>query len=187
MSTCAICQSPLQPGEETASCPCCQARYHAECWRENQGCAVYGCSQVPPTEARDRLEIAAAYWGREEKPCPVCGKTILAAAVRCRHCGAAFQSARPETAHEFRSRMGHQQRQPGLRMGAIWLFILCVLPCTAPLAALVGTGWYLSHRADIRGLPGVYRGLALLGLTIAAVQTLLIIGLTVLYEVWQRP
>ena len=92
---CAICQSPLGNESELVSCPECQAPYHAECWQENGGCAVYGCSQVPPTEHRQNIEIPVSYWGREKKPCPVCGTEILAAALRCRNCGTTFESALP--------------------------------------------------------------------------------------------
>jgi hypothetical protein len=43
---CGICQSQILPGESTATCPDCSQSYHAECWRENRGCAAYGCGQV---------------------------------------------------------------------------------------------------------------------------------------------
>src|SRR5512138_2081358 len=92
-SLCAICQSSLEPPSELTRCPECQSAYHADCWQENGGCAIYGCAQVPATEGRAALEIPAAYWGQEEKPCPACGRQILAAAVRCRHCGATFASS----------------------------------------------------------------------------------------------
>lgn len=42
---CSICQCPVEADEQTA-CPQCRQPYHAECWQENQGCAIYGCSQV---------------------------------------------------------------------------------------------------------------------------------------------
>src|ERR1700722_19641558 len=59
---CAICQSPLSDGEAKVACPDCHTEYHAECWQENQGCAVYGCAQVPDTEGRSALEVPTAYW-----------------------------------------------------------------------------------------------------------------------------
>lgn len=43
---CGVCQWKIQPGEESTACPACGVAYHAECWRENKGCAAYGCSQV---------------------------------------------------------------------------------------------------------------------------------------------
>src|SRR6266568_304599 len=54
---CAICQTPLGPteNEPTTTCPACDAKYHADCWLQNGGCAVYGCAQVPATEGRARI------------------------------------------------------------------------------------------------------------------------------------
>ena len=175
-AVCAICQSPVETGEGVTECPGCHARYHTDCWQENQGCAVYGCSEVPPTETLQSLEIPVSYWGQEEKPCPVCGQVILAAAVRCRHCGATFQSARPETADEFHSRAHLQNRSAGLRTSTIWLFIFCLLPCTAPLAGIVGGLWYVTHRQEYKGLPRIYESLCLLGLALAAVEIIMIVG-----------
>src|ERR1700689_4080854 len=93
---CAICQSPFAADDESTPCPACRSVYHSDCWQENGGGAGYGWPQVSPAEGRVALEIPAAYWGQEEKPCPRCKRQILAAAVRCRHCGATFSSSRPE-------------------------------------------------------------------------------------------
>jgi hypothetical protein len=55
--TCSVCQSPILPGEVTTQCPSCSQTYHAECWRENRGCAAYGCAEVG---ALDAVPAAAA-------------------------------------------------------------------------------------------------------------------------------
>ncbi len=67
---CSICQSQVLPGEATTACPDCSQSYHAECWRENRGCAAYGCAQVgaleepitdtPPQTGLEDLAVAAA-------------------------------------------------------------------------------------------------------------------------------
>jgi hypothetical protein len=44
--TCAVCLGPILPEDATTQCSCCSQVYHAECWRENHGCAAYGCPQV---------------------------------------------------------------------------------------------------------------------------------------------
>jgi predicted RNA-binding Zn-ribbon protein involved in translation (DUF1610 family) len=178
---CAICQSPILPAEKMASCPACRTAYHAECWAENLGCAVYGCSQVPATEARRELEIPAAYWGQEHKPCPSCGASILAAAVRCRACGAVFESARPQSVHEFSRQQDAASRRPGLKRTTVWLFVFSVLPCSAPVAALVGAVWYYSNRGELEGLPALYPTLSRLGLAISIGQTVLAVFAAVLY------
>jgi hypothetical protein len=43
---CGICQSSIYPDESTTICPTCGLTFHAECWKENWGCAAYGCEQV---------------------------------------------------------------------------------------------------------------------------------------------
>lgn len=182
---CAICQSPISAADATTACPSCGAKYHADCWQENQGCAVYGCEQVPATEGRETLEIPVSFWGQEEKPCPSCGQTILAAAVRCRHCGATFSSARPESSHEFRSREGRQRKLPAVRRTVIWMFVCSLLPCTALLAAIFGAVWYPAHRAEIRSLPAIFNGLCIMGIGIAVVQTVVTLVMILMYSVFR--
>lgn len=45
-SQCGVCHATIEPREESTRCPDCGAVFHVECWTENGGCAVYGCSQV---------------------------------------------------------------------------------------------------------------------------------------------
>jgi hypothetical protein len=45
-SSCGICHGMINASEETTNCPACNAQFHIECWTENGGCSVYGCSQV---------------------------------------------------------------------------------------------------------------------------------------------
>jgi hypothetical protein len=175
----------MWPQEEKTSCPDCRSAYHRECWQENGGCAVYGCAQVPPTEGRDSLEIPASYWGQENKPCPACGREILAAAMRCRHCGATFSSSRPEDRAEFQKRSEMSERMPRLRRAAVWLFIFCALPCTALFATIAGFIWYSSNREDINTLPPLYSGLCKAGLGVGAGQTALGILMLILYSAFR--
>jgi hypothetical protein len=61
---CGVCQSGIEPGESTTTCPDCGLTFHRDCWRENFGCSAYGCSQVnillPPvaTEAAEAHNAA---------------------------------------------------------------------------------------------------------------------------------
>jgi hypothetical protein len=178
---CAICLSPIGREDAPTVCPACHAVYHAECWQENGGCAVYGCSQVPATESRRAIEIPVSYWGQENKNCPKCGREILAAAVRCRHCGTTFESARPQEAGEFQQRTELAQRLPAARRTVVWLFVISVLTCLAPIGAVGGIIWYPAHREEIRSLPALYGALCKIGLTVAIGQTIALVVLTLLY------
>ncbi|MCB0722935.1 MAG: hypothetical protein KDC42_11600 [Ignavibacteriae bacterium] len=42
---CGYCQSPIKNEAETVVCPGCGTPYHKDCWKENKGCAVYGCNE----------------------------------------------------------------------------------------------------------------------------------------------
>src|SRR5436853_6536385 len=109
---CAICKSGIEADDALVTCRACKAPYHADCWEENRGCAIYGCEQAPPTEALRSVEIPLSYWGQEKNACPACGAAIMAVAVRCRQCGAEFSSMRPETAAEFRKSVKVEHRLP---------------------------------------------------------------------------
>lgn len=58
--TCGACQCSLNGEVDVTICPSCGLGYHADCWRENQGCGTYGCTydgvlRPPP----DRIEVPA--------------------------------------------------------------------------------------------------------------------------------
>ena len=183
--SCAICQSPIQVIEPRSECPTCKAEYHADCWQENGGCAVYGCAEVPKVEQRRAIEIPVSYWGQENKPCPRCNREILAAAVRCRHGGATFSSARPEDAGEFQDRTAMQERLPGMKRTIVCVFVLSVLPCLAPIGAIWGLIWFLSNRRRLGALPAVYPALCKIGLAVGLGQTILILLMAAWYSLSQ--
>jgi hypothetical protein len=137
---------------------------------------------VPVAEARRAIEIPVSYWGRENKPCPACGREILAAAMRCRHCGATFDSARPQEAAEFQERTHRGQRLPATRKTAICLFVCCVIPCLAPLGALWGLIWYPKHKDDVSALPSLYPALCKIGIGVAIAQSIALLVVAVLYS-----
>ena len=177
---CGICQSPFLPGETPTSCPACRTPFHGECWEYNGGCGVYGCSQAPPAERLSSLEIPPSYWGREEKPCPKCRQMIVAAAIRCRHCGAVFSSAAPQGAAAYSLQQQVRARIPSVRAGAIRLLIFSFTPCTAPLAALIGLVWYFKNRETLRAMPAVHAALGKIAVGVAAAQTVLLIVVAIL-------
>lgn len=175
----------MAANEATTECPECHAPYHSECWTENGGCAVYGCQQVPIIEQRQAIEIPVSYWGQENKPCPSCGMQILAAAVRCRHCGATFTSARPQDTHEFERSSQLQQQIPHLRRRVLLLFMLCVVPCVAPLGAIIMVIWHARHREELAALPSLYPALCKLGMIVGFGQTAAMVITTALFAVFR--
>ena len=182
---CAICQSEIRAEEAQTPCPICHARYHADCWTENGGCGVYGCSEVPQVEQRRALEIPISYWGQENKPCPACGTMILAAAVRCRVCGAKFESARPEDAGQFVARTERVERIPRMKRTIIWLFVFSVVPFLAPLGALWGVIWYPLNRKAVRAMPSFFPALCRISLLVSFGQCVLFLLMVGLYS-WVR-
>jgi hypothetical protein len=180
---CAICQTPLAEGEPITACPECHAQYHPECWLENGGCAVYGCSQVPAVEQRRAIEIPAAYWGQENKPCPSCGREILAIALRCRHCGATFASAQPQGSEEFQQRTALESRLPKVKRWVVWLFVLAIVPCTAPFGGVIGLIWYTAHKQEVAALPALYPALSKIGIGIGLGQTAILAMMAMLHSV----
>jgi predicted RNA-binding Zn-ribbon protein involved in translation (DUF1610 family) len=178
---CPICQCIISPAEEKVTCPDCHTQFHQECWESNHGCAVYGCPQVPPTEKRSELEVPVSFWGRESKPCPSCGEEILAAAVRCRLCGATFSSPRPLSEAEFQQQEQLESDLPALRKGAVLIFIFGCLTCTAPAAGLIGLFWLIKHRKELGSLPAIYHALTVLGVVVGLGQSVLIIIMSALF------
>ncbi len=166
---CAICMSSIDAGEAAVACPSCRAPYHAECWSENGGCAVYGCKEVPKTEGLKALEVAPAYWGREDKDCPKCGAKIMALAVRCRHCGSEV-AARPESKDVHERREVRRQRAPAVRRAARLFMVMSLLPGLSLITLTVGALYYRSRKEEIRRLPSGVDGLFRVAFTTAAAQ-----------------
>jgi hypothetical protein len=45
--SCPYCRFAFKPGVRLVDCPACHAPHHADCWDDNRGCAVLGCSNAP--------------------------------------------------------------------------------------------------------------------------------------------
>ncbi|WP_446744418.1 NINE protein [Silvibacterium acidisoli] len=50
--SCPYCRSPFEDGEEIVSCPGCATDHHTDCFQENGGCTVFGCSAAPADEPK---------------------------------------------------------------------------------------------------------------------------------------
>ena len=181
---CLYCQSDCFQNEACTSCPACKSLYHRECWEENRGCALFGCTMASKVEKRTDVEIPQSYWGKENKQCPKCGKEILAAAIRCRYCGARFTSERPLDRTEFNTIEMTKKRHPALKRTIVVFFIANILSCSAPLAVVVASLWYSQNRKEIASLPPFYKTLLTIGMIAGAGQTVIIIVMSILYSVF---
>ena len=174
--TCSICMTALEPGDAETACEGCQSPYHTDCWTENGGCAVYGCTHVPKTDGLKPLEIPPAYWGREDKDCPACGASIMALAVRCRHCGAEVV-AKPEEKTSFQKRTQRRARAPMLRRASRLFLVMALLPGFSLITLIAGRWHYRRNRDEIRRLSGGTDGLYRIAIVTAAAQcALLVLG-----------
>jgi hypothetical protein len=172
---CGVCQTAIAQGEEVGPCPSCAAPFHVECWEENGGCAQYGCAHMPAAVKEQAPVSAQTYWGQEEKDCPRCGMQIKVAALRCRHCGALFESGAPVTAAQLDQQAEGAARTARASTAALWLFAAGLLPLTAPLALVAGGLWVALRWRTVRSLPSNRRVMALLGLVAAGFTTLLLL------------
>lgn len=168
---CALCQSAIGSEDPTSACPECGVTYHHDCHRENGGCGNYGCSRVPAQVAAP-LAGPPTVWGRETKACPVCGREIRAAALRCRHCGAGFSSVESMAVEAYRVGEASAPGAAGLRVRAGACFLGGAIPILAPVVLLVGITLLVRDRALYRRLPPFYRFLGGAGLSLAAIWVL---------------
>jgi hypothetical protein len=180
-TTCPYCQEELGPDTDAVACPDCTAKHHAECWEENSGCGMYGCTAAPSIEQRRPIETPVSFWGQEHKACPSCGNQIMATALRCRHCGTVFDVAQPQSVEEARRRDELKVTGPAARRMAIIVFTLCIVPLAAPLGVLIGLLWYPRRRAILGTQPALFGALARLGLGIGVVQTAFVVVMALLY------
>ncbi|MEZ6092303.1 MAG: hypothetical protein R3C05_30740 [Pirellulaceae bacterium] len=136
---------------------------------------MYGCSEAPPTEGLNGLEIPPSHWGQDNKKCPQCAKVILAAAVRCKHCGAVFESANPQDRGSFQAQEANRAKLPLVKTMAVLLLVVSLLPCTAPFAAIGGPIWYSMNRKSISLLPPFHAALCKIAVGVSITVTLLMI------------
>jgi TM2 domain-containing membrane protein YozV len=56
VAVCPYCRSPIEPGAaDELLCPGCGTPHHSDCFQENGGCTVFGCSSAPADEQKVTL------------------------------------------------------------------------------------------------------------------------------------
>lgn len=81
--SCPFCKTHIREGDAVKICPSCGTVHHEECWIENKGCSIFGCSEQPK-EAPNTSSIVF---------CQSCGASIDPTAPFCTHCGAPRHSS----------------------------------------------------------------------------------------------
>jgi len=54
---CPYCRTAISDQDEVNICPACDTPHHLDCWEENRGCTVFGCSMAPPDEEKIDVEV----------------------------------------------------------------------------------------------------------------------------------
>jgi TM2 domain-containing membrane protein YozV len=66
---CPYCRSEIGDAEEERKdCPGCGTAHHADCFAENGGCTIFGCSQAPVDEPKIQLSGSEVAASRVEPP-----------------------------------------------------------------------------------------------------------------------
>jgi predicted RNA-binding Zn-ribbon protein involved in translation (DUF1610 family) len=140
---CAVCQTDIVVGEEVVECPSCSLPYHAECWRENHGCAQYGCPSAPETIKPDpSAQAAAATSWNVDKTCPACGERIKGKAVKCRFCGAMFDTREAMTSGAYAEREYDGKEAIKGRNAVVLMFLLAASGILSPVMVII-TGKFI--------------------------------------------
>lgn len=51
-AACPYCRAPIEAEDESVVCEACATPHHADCYAENGGCTVFGCSKAPVDEPK---------------------------------------------------------------------------------------------------------------------------------------
>ncbi|MDR2172008.1 MAG: DUF805 domain-containing protein [Planctomycetaceae bacterium] len=54
---CPVCTTAIEKGDVIKICPSCKTAFHEECWKENKGCATYGCPQVKVLDPPMKINV----------------------------------------------------------------------------------------------------------------------------------
>ena len=101
-ANCPYCLSPIEGNAERIRCPVCGVVHHAECWRTNGKCSVYGCDgwqawsgaiadKIAP-KIRGDIDIDGAETERSTSDvsagplCIDCGKPVRRGQLVCSSC-----------------------------------------------------------------------------------------------------
>lgn len=180
---CSICQTHVIAGERVVNCPQCALPFHSECWQENRGCSAYGCEGAPKTEKAPAVVDAVSNAWADEKPCPSCGKTIKSQALKCRFCGASFETRDVISREDFISREYDGLEYTKARNQVVLLFLLSAAGCLSPLGLIVAVILVTKKEClgiDYRRLPATLKAIVLSSIGLSALLLVIMAALAIL-------
>lgn len=174
---CSICQGQLYGNQLNKKCQECNNEFHRDCWEENGGCGTPGCKNLPKITTKNDLHYAQnSFWGAEKKLCPVCGEKIDVSEFTCPFCKENFDTNEPisQSAYKGEKLIGLGQEKMPIG-GAITVFILGLIGCTAPLNLIFGYMWFYNKKDRLREEAPIGYFLAIAGLVISGIYLALIV------------
>jgi hypothetical protein len=173
--TCPICLSAVEKEQIVHRCPDCDIVHHDECWQEIGGCGTFGCKQAPSVDKSDQsAQAPLTAWG-DTKDCPVCGEKIKSIALRCRYCGAQFDSVDPLSAADLRHQFSARQRTGQLKTIVVMTFGFSLVGCLAPLTLIFALAYLLPRRTEIAKAGPLVSVLAWLSIIISSIFCVLML------------
>lgn len=179
---CSVCQTRIMHGEFLVKCGDCGLVYHRECWMENNGCAQYGCRSAPDTVKVDPVvEFQTNIWG-EAKLCPMCGRSIKSMALKCRFCGALFESRDFISRDEFSRRSYKAEEYGSARALMIVILLLSISGCLSPIGLILGFvlrfQGRIGKKLEFKRLPQELKVLNTIGIVVSCIIIFLIVVFT---------
>jgi len=171
---CTICQTSFLPDETIKKCERCKCKFHLECWNENGGCATYGCINSPKMTKTSEQFWEQTFWGTKTKICPMCRETIKVGELRCPYCNEQFDTIEPISSEEIKDRLTKRPQDIRENKGAILIFICGLLGISAPFNLVFGGIWYQKNRKKLKEASPIHNLLAIVGLSVSVIYTLLI-------------
>jgi hypothetical protein len=131
---CAVCQGEIKLGEDICLCDSCKLPYHVACWKENGGCAAYGC-EAAPTKSKPMSQVDFR--------------------MPPGHFPDENVEDLPRRRRETHERYRAPARTSGLAIASLVLALCPFICCIGPLAAII-----LGHLAqyEIKNSDGTLRG-----------------------------
>jgi hypothetical protein len=173
--TCPICLTAMQAGEMVRRCPGCDQVHHDECWLEVGGCGTFGCQHAPTVDKSEQSPQASlTAWG-DTKDCPICGETIKSIALKCRYCGARFETVDPMTAADMRTQARETERLAGVKQSVVALFAVSLLGCAAPIIAIVAACYVIPKRQELAKCGPLYKIMGWTSLVLSCIYSALML------------